>query len=75
MKYASAVLKMELRITYAGNVRVLIVIVSYTSDVANMFIHLKIGKKYPQIRIEKGTFLTPTYVYYQNGTLVGKFIN
>ena len=39
------------------------------------------SKKYPQIRIEifkkteKGTFLTPTYVYYQNGTLVGKFTN
>jgi len=42
---------------------------------------IEYSKKYPKIRIEifkkteKGTFLTPTYVYYQNGTLVGKFIN
>jgi len=42
---------------------------------------IEYSKRYPQIRIEifkkteKGTFLTPTYVYYQNGTLVGKFIN
>lgn len=39
---------------------------------------IEYSKKYPQIRIEifkkneKGTFLVPTYVYYQNGTLVGK---
>lgn len=36
---------------------------------------IEYSKKYPQIRTKKGTFLTPTYVYYQNGTLVGKFIN
>jgi len=39
---------------------------------------IEYSKKYPQIRIEifkkneKGTFLVPTYVYYQNGTLVEK---
>jgi hypothetical protein len=36
---------------------------------------IEYSKKYPQIRTKKGTFLTPTYVHYQNGTLVGKFIN
>ena len=39
---------------------------------------IEYSKKYPQIRIElfkknkKGTFLVPTYVYYQNGILHGK---
>ena len=39
---------------------------------------IEYSKKYPQIRIEifkkneKGIFLVPTYMYYQNGTLVGK---
>lgn len=36
---------------------------------------IEYSKKYPQIRTKKGTFLTPSYVYYQNGTLVGKFTN
>lgn len=36
---------------------------------------IEYSKKYPQIRIEifkkteKGTFLVPTYTYYQNGEL------